>query len=81
MPVRDPESGAMATFDSLAEARRWWHAWHPQEPPLEEEMKCEWCGAYFAPGMQPVIYGGRFYHGVHATLAIASGRRAVAGRR
>lgn len=63
--VRHPKSRAIVTFDSLAEARRWWQTLHPEDPPLEEELKCDWCGAYFGPSMKPVMYAGRSYHGVH----------------
>jgi hypothetical protein len=79
-PVRGPESGAIATFGSLAEARLWWQGIHPEHPPLKEEPRCSWCGAYFGPGMHPVNDAGRWYHSVHTPSAIGSGRTSMSGR-
>lgn len=72
--VRHRRNGAIATFDSLAEARRWWQRLHPDDPPLHEGAKCGWCGTYFGPAAKRVTYGGRSYHGIHIPLAIAGDR-------
>ena len=74
VPVRYPASGAIATFDSLAQARRWWRDLHPDDPPLQESPKCAQCGAYFGPSMGRVPYAGRWFHQVHAPSAITNGR-------
>jgi hypothetical protein len=69
--ARLPRTGAIATFYSLADARRWWQRQHPEEPPLQEAPKCVSCGAYIDPNMKFVKYSGRAYHGIHAPVDIA----------
>ena len=63
--ARDPVSGLIATFDSLASARRWWASLHPDQNPLREAKKCARCGGYFGPGAEPTLAGGQFYHAAH----------------
>lgn len=65
-PVRDPHTGAIATFDSLAGARHWWSQLHPDDPSLPEANKCCRCGAYFGTHTQWTLYAGRPYHVPHA---------------
>src|SRR5437016_11413448 len=59
--VRDPSTGSIATFDSLAAARRWWARVHPGEAPLPEARRCARCGGYFGPGAGSTFYAGRYY--------------------
>jgi len=73
--VRDPETGAIVTFESLAAARRWWSRVHPGEIPLPEAKKCAHCGAYFGRGSEWTVHDGRYYHPAHAPEALASYRR------
>lgn len=70
--ARHPRSGAIATFYSLDEARRWWQKMHPEEPPLQEAPRCSGCGAYIDPSDRWVTSGGRAYHGIHAVATDAS---------
>ena len=63
--VRDPGTGSIATFASLAAARKWWAQRHPGEAPLGEARKCARCGGYFGPGADAILYAGRFYHVNH----------------
>ena len=63
--VRDPSSGSIATFDSLAAARQWWAMIHPGEGPLREAKKCARCGGYFGPAAGSTVYGGRWFHPGH----------------
>jgi hypothetical protein len=72
--ARHKRSGTIATFYSLAEARRWWQKMHPEEPPLQEAARCAGCGAYISPGERVVTYAGRIYHGTHTSFAIAPER-------
>jgi hypothetical protein len=65
LPVRDPGTGGIATFRSLAEARRWWLGLDPQGLPVEEAVKCARCGAYFGRGSNGTQYAGRHYHPAH----------------
>ena len=65
-PLRDPVTGAIATFDSLDQARRWWRYLHPGEPTLQEATKCARCGAYFGTMSTYVSFGARHYHPQHA---------------
>lgn len=74
MPVRDPASHAIVSFESLVQARRWWQALHPGDPPLGEAPRCARCGAYFGASMEPVSYAGRLFHGAHTPPAITDGR-------
>jgi hypothetical protein len=69
--ARRPRNGAIATFYSLAEARRWWQRLHPQDPPLQEAARCGGCGAYIEQNAKRVRYWGRTYHAVHMPLPIA----------
>jgi len=62
--VRDPSTGSIATFDSLAAARQWWAQLHPGEP-LREANRCAQCGGYFGPAAGSVLYAGRHYHPAH----------------
>jgi hypothetical protein len=73
--VRDPETRGIVTFDSLAEARRWWARQHPGEPALEEAKKCGHCGAYFGQTNGWTLYDGLYYHPSHTPGALASYRR------
>ena len=68
--VRDPSTGSIATFDSLAAARRWWARVHPGEAPLPEAKRCARCGGYFGPAAGSTFYGGRYYHPNHQPGAI-----------
>jgi hypothetical protein len=74
-PVRDPETGEIATFDSLDDARRWWADVEPSEPPLDESIKCAWCGAYFGGASTWRLYAGRYYHPSHTPQDTALRRR------
>jgi hypothetical protein len=69
-PLRDPGTGAIATFDSLEEARHWWRRLHPVEPPPTEALKCARCGAYFGPTSSQTLYAGRYYHPQHTPQAV-----------
>jgi hypothetical protein len=60
--VRDPSTGSIATFDSLAAAQRWWARLHPDLPKLPEAKKCARCGGYFGPGAESTFIAGQFYH-------------------
>ena len=73
--MRDPETGAIAFFDSMAAARHWWGQLHPDEPPLEEAIKCARCGAYFGPLAGPEKYAGSYYHPQHAPQTVDLRRR------
>jgi hypothetical protein len=64
--VRDPISGAVAIFEDLELARRWWRRLHPGDPPLREALKCVRCGGYFGPLAGSTVYEGNLYHIVHA---------------
>ena len=70
--ARRPRGNTIATFYSLAEARRWWQKMHPKEPPLQEAPRCGWCGAYFDGRTKPVTNGGRSYHGIHTPFGVSS---------
>ncbi|MEO6795590.1 MAG: hypothetical protein ABI401_04575 [Candidatus Dormibacter sp.] len=64
--VRDPTSGAIATFDTLADARRWWARLHPDDRPLTEARRCARCGGYFGASTGWSVFDGRDYHPSHA---------------
>jgi len=63
--VRDPATGTIATFESLADARRWWSGLKTSEP-LQEAHKCARCGAYFGASTPWTVHAGRPYHLAHA---------------
>ena len=63
--VRDPATGSIATFESLASARYWWARLHPDEASLREAKKCARCGGYFGPAAESTLSGGQFYHVAH----------------
>ena len=63
--VRDPATGSIATFDSLASARRWWARLHPDEAPLGEAKKCARCGGYFGRAAKATLSAGHLYHVAH----------------
>ncbi len=63
--VRDPATGSIATFHSLASARRWWARLHPDEAPLPEAKKCARCGGYFGRAAEATLSAGHLYHGAH----------------
>lgn len=67
--ARHPRTGAIATFYTLDEARRWWQRQHPEELPLQEAPRCGGCDAYIDPSVKFVSLGGRSYHGIHAPVA------------
>jgi hypothetical protein len=73
--ARDPQTGAIAFFESLNAARRWWAKLHPDEPPLEEAIKCARCGAYFGALAGHEEYGGSYYHPQHIPEAASLRRR------
>jgi hypothetical protein len=73
--VRDSTSGTVVTFDSLDTARGWWGHRHPNDPPLQEAIKCARCGGYFGPLTDSTIYAGRHYHATHTPQAIDLQRR------
>src|SRR2546428_9426842 len=79
--VRDPATGSIATFHSLASARRWWARLHPDEAPLPEAKKCARCGGYFARPAEATLSGRYPYHVAHPPsaelriLASGGGRR------
>jgi hypothetical protein len=64
--TRDPQSGAIATFQSLSEARRWWAGLNPDGPALKEAPTCARCGGYFGSQAELVLVAGRSYHPGHA---------------
>jgi len=68
--VRDPSTGSIATFDSLASARRWWAQVHPDEAPLLEAKRCARCSGYFGPAAGSTFYDGRYYHPNHRPGAL-----------
>lgn len=68
--VRDPSTGLIATFESLAAARKWWAEHHPEEAPLAEAKKCARCGGYFGPAAGSTVYAGRYYHPSHQPQAL-----------
>lgn len=74
-PVRDPATGAIPTFDSLAAARRWWLRHNPGGTALQEGIKCAKCGAYFGRSSNRTLYGGLYYHLSHTPQAAAAERR------
>jgi hypothetical protein len=63
--VRDPSTGSIATFHTLAAARQWWARVYPDEAPLREAKKCARCGGYFGPAAGSTAFAGRFYHPAH----------------
>jgi hypothetical protein len=67
--TRDPETGAIAIFESLEAAQHWWARLHPDEPPLKEAIKCARCGAYFGVLAGYVTYGAGNYHPQHTPQA------------
>jgi hypothetical protein len=73
--VRDPQTGAIVTFDSLDTARGWWLRLHPGDPPLQEAVKCARCGGYFGTAMDWKLYAGRYYHPAHTPQAVEVQRR------
>jgi hypothetical protein len=66
LPIRDPETGGIVTFESLAEARRWWRRSNPGEGAPQEALKCAKCGAYFGRGSTRTLSGGLYYHLSHS---------------
>jgi len=73
--IRDPQTGSIATFDTLDAARRWWRGLYPGDPPLQEALKCARCGGYFGPAGDVTEYAGRHYHRMHAPQVIGVQRR------
>jgi hypothetical protein len=73
--ARHPQTRAIAFFDSLPAARHWWNRLHPDEPPLEEAIKCARCGAHFGALASPVAYGGDYYQPQHIPQAANLYRR------
>jgi hypothetical protein len=73
--ARDPQTGAIAIFDSLEGARHWSGRLHPSVPPLQEAIKCARCGAYFGPMSSYVSCRGRYYHPQHTPQAADVQRR------
>ena len=73
--VRDPKNGTIVTFDELETARGWWAHRHPNDPPLQEAVRCARCGGYFGPSTDSTVYAGRHYHAMHSPKAIALQRR------
>jgi|SRR5437588_9378811 len=67
--ARDPQTGAIAFFDSLDAAQRWWARQRPDEPPLQEAIKCARCGAYFGTLAGSEKHGERYYHLQHVPEA------------
>ena len=63
--VRDPSTGSIATFDTLAAARQWWAQFGPGDAPLREAKRCARCRAYFGPAAGWTLYAGRYYHPAH----------------
>ncbi len=63
--VRDPDTGTIATFSTLGDAKRWWSKVNPTEPSLQEAHKCARCGAYFGADTPWRIYNGKPYHVAH----------------
>lgn len=64
--MRDPGTGIIAAFDSLAEAQRWWKGVRLDDLRLNEPPKCAKCGGYFGPHAGSILYKGRLYHEAHA---------------
>src|SRR5260370_40891369 len=56
--VRDPSTGSIATFDSLAAARQWWARFRPGEASLREAKRCARCGGYFGLAAGSVLCAG-----------------------
>jgi hypothetical protein len=77
--TRDPSTGSIATFDSLAAARQWWAKHHPGEAPLPEAKRCARCGGYFGPAAGWTLYAGRYYHPAHRPGALDASARLRAG--
>ncbi len=73
--VRDPKTGGIVTFDSLETARGWWQHRHPNDPPLQEAIKCARCGGYFGPSTASALYAGRYYHAMHRPQVVDLQRR------
>ena len=73
--VRDPKSNGIVTFDSLETARGWWQYRHPDDPPLQEAIKCARCGAYFGRSAERTVYAGRSYHAMHRPPVVDLQRR------
>jgi hypothetical protein len=71
--IRDPSTGQIATFESIAEARRWWSKSRPAGPTLQEANKCSDCGAYFGASTPWTVYQGRPYHLAHVPAKKRSG--------
>lgn len=78
--MRDPSTGSIATFDSLAAARQWWARLRPGEAPLPEAERCARCGGYFGPAAGWTLYAGRYYHPAHrpGALDASAGSRSEA---
>jgi hypothetical protein len=68
--LRDPTTGSIVTFDSLAAARRWWWDLRPDDQPLQEAAKCARCGGYFGLTTPSVLYAGRYYHSSHTPQVV-----------
>ena len=77
--VRNPATGTIATFESLAAARRWWSTLNPAEPSLREAHKCARCGAYFGAKAAWTLHAGQPYHLSHLPRRV-DGRRLAADR-
>lgn len=73
--VRDPKTGGIMTFDSLDTARGWWQHRHPNDPLLQEAIKCARCGGYFGPSAASTLYAGRQYHAMHLPQVMDLQRR------
>ena len=73
--MRDARTSAIATFESLGAAQRWWESCHRSNPPLVEAIKCATCGAYFGQLAERISYRERYYHLPHAPETIAIQRR------
>jgi hypothetical protein len=77
--VRDPSTGSIATFDSLAAACQWWAQLRPGEAPLREAKRCARCGGYFGPAAGWTLYAGRYYHPAHRPGALDAPARPRSG--
>jgi hypothetical protein len=73
--ARDPVTGTIATFETLADAQRWWAQPHPGRPPLDEAPRCARCGGYFGPMAESIELGGHLYHASHAPQMASAGSR------
>jgi hypothetical protein len=68
-------TGAITSFGSLDQARRWWGEQHPDDPPVDEAPRCARCQGYFGATAPAIRLGDLWYHARHVPEAPVSPAR------